>query len=491
MGDLSRAFITNPPAMTPDTRLQGNMGTASLMLTVLAFAAPLTSVTSIIPIAIIFGGEGATAAMLSTMVLVLIFSVGFVAMTKQIDRPGAFYSYVTAGLGKTIGLGGAFLTTASYYLALVGAYALVGVLASNMIVSFGGPDTSWFVWSGLAWLIASVLGYFHIEMSVRVLVGAMILEIAIILLFGLWTLASKGATGLTLQPLTPKALFHGNLPVTMLFCILTFLGFEATAVFRDEVRDPTSTIPRATYGAVLVIGLLYALSSYSLVIAYGSDSVSAAKTNPTAMFPHAIGTIIAPIFIQFVSTAVVLSQFASALSVHNVVTRYVHRLAADGALPRYFASVHRKHNSPHRASALVALLVAAALTPFAREAQPGLLYGQVMGIGLLGLLVVMALVSLAVIAWFSRHRRPETMSVWHTYIAPVIAFVGIGGIAATAFRNFNLAFGSQSTQNALLFSLIAFAFIAGLATAIYFRRYKTLTYEALGGVLPGESSSAE
>ncbi|MGH8290531.1 MAG: APC family permease [Steroidobacteraceae bacterium] len=485
-------FVTKPLAVTPETRLKGNMGTASLMLIVLAFAAPITSVTSIIPITIIFGGMGATAAVLITTVLVLIFSVGFVAMTRQIDRPGAFYSYVTAGLGKTIGLGGAFLTTASYYLALVGAYALDGVLTSNMIVSFGGPDTPWFIWSGLAWIIASVLGYFHIEMSARVLVGAMILEITIILVFGLWTFASKGAAGLPLQPLTPKALFQGNLPITMLFCILMFLGFEATAVFRDEVHAPTRTIPRATYGAVLVIGLLYALSSYCLVMVYGSDAISAAKTNPTTMFPHAIGTIIAPIFVQIVSTVVVLSQFASALSVHNVVTRYVHRLAADGALPRYFASVHSKHNSPHRASMLIAVLVAAALAPFAlRKAQPGLLYGQLMGIGLLGLLVVMALVSLAVIAWFFRHRRLETVSVWHTYIAPAIAFIGIGGIAVMAFLNFNLVFGSQSTQNALLFSLIAFAFIAGLVTATYFRCYKTLTYEALGGALRGESSPAE
>ena len=149
-------LATKPLAMTPETRLKGNMGAASLMLTVLAFAAPITSVTSIIPITIMFGGAGATAAVLLTTVLVLVFSVGFVAMTRQIPRPGAFYSYVTAGLGKVVGLGGAFLTTVSYYLALVGAYALVGVLASNMVLSFGGPGTPWFVWSALAWLIASL-----------------------------------------------------------------------------------------------------------------------------------------------------------------------------------------------------------------------------------------------------------------------------------------------------------------------------------------------
>ena len=78
-------LVAKPPATTAEPRLNGSMGGASLMLIVLAFAAPITSVTSIIPLAIMFGGAGATAAVLVSTVLILIFSVGFVAMTREVD----------------------------------------------------------------------------------------------------------------------------------------------------------------------------------------------------------------------------------------------------------------------------------------------------------------------------------------------------------------------------------------------------------------------
>jgi hypothetical protein len=65
------------------------MGTTSLMLTVLAFAAPIAVVTGFIPIAIKYGGEGATFGLLLTTVVLLIFTTGFVAMTAAIATPGA------------------------------------------------------------------------------------------------------------------------------------------------------------------------------------------------------------------------------------------------------------------------------------------------------------------------------------------------------------------------------------------------------------------
>src|SRR4051794_22196565 len=50
-----------------------------------------------------------------------------------------------------------------------------------------------------------------------------------------------------------------------------FIGFEATAVFRDEARRPERTTPRATYLAVLIIGVFYAISCWALVEAAGPD----------------------------------------------------------------------------------------------------------------------------------------------------------------------------------------------------------------------------
>lgn len=462
------------------------MSMLSLMLTVLAFAAPIAVVTGFIPITFIYGGRGAVGALLLTMLLILAFSAGFVSMARLIPRPGAFYTYITAGLGRVVGLAGAFLTTASYYLLLIGGYAILGVLASHMIRNFGGPDTPWIWWGVTGWLFTSILGYFHIELSAKVLSIAMVLEVVLILLFVGFALYRAGFSGLTLDPIRASVVLQGNIPITLLFCVLMFTGFEATAVFRDEVRDPARTIPRATYCVVVFIGVLHALSAYALLIAYGSEAVAAAKSDPTAMFPKAIGQAITPVFSQITSSVVVISQLAAGISVHNVTTRYFHTLSADKALPQYFGAVHPRFGSPYRASTMVAILVGVPLLFLAMFGGGSeLLYSRLMGVGLVGLMALMAMVSLAVIVWFVREGRPASVNIWQAYIAPAIAFTGLTLITIMAYLRFDVVFGGDAAGSRPLFAVIGVAVVVGIALSLYYRRFRPHRYNALGGALLG------
>ncbi|MFP3458104.1 APC family permease, partial [Psychrobacter sp. SIMBA_152] len=56
-----------------------------------------------------------------------------------------------------------------------------------------------------------------------------------------------------------------SLGLALLFAVGNFFGFEATVVYREEVRNPNTTIPRATYLAVVGIGLFYALAAWAYV----------------------------------------------------------------------------------------------------------------------------------------------------------------------------------------------------------------------------------
>ena len=47
--------------------------------------------------------------------------------------------------------------------------------------------------------------------------------------------------------LHPGNFFSGAPGIALIFALAGYIGFEATAVFRDEARDPARTIPRATY----------------------------------------------------------------------------------------------------------------------------------------------------------------------------------------------------------------------------------------------------
>ena len=86
---------------THGTTLRRNaMGVPEMVFLVIAFAAPLAASTTNIPMAIGLGnGVGAPGTFLIVAVVLALFAVGYSAMSSHITNAGAFYAYITAGLG--------------------------------------------------------------------------------------------------------------------------------------------------------------------------------------------------------------------------------------------------------------------------------------------------------------------------------------------------------------------------------------------------------
>ena len=112
--------------------------------------------------------------------------------------------------------------------------------------------------------IVALLGYRHIELSAKVLGVALVLEISIVVVLDLAIVASPGPSRPDVGLLPPRRVHQRPLGIAVLFALTGFIGFEATAVFRDEARDPERTIPRATYAAVIIIGAFYAMTVLGL-----------------------------------------------------------------------------------------------------------------------------------------------------------------------------------------------------------------------------------
>ncbi|CQD06679.1 amino acid permease [Mycolicibacterium conceptionense] len=98
---------------TPDTvtsgehqRLQGRLGPVGVVFMVVAAAAPLTVIGGNMPLGMGLGnGAGAPVGFIIAALVLLVFSIGFVAMTPYVPEAGAFFSYVTLGLGPRLGSG--------------------------------------------------------------------------------------------------------------------------------------------------------------------------------------------------------------------------------------------------------------------------------------------------------------------------------------------------------------------------------------------------
>lgn len=471
-----------PAASSAAGRLSGQMSTTQLVLSVLAFSSPLVCLSGYFALSIMSTGRTAPVAFLVVTAVLLVFTVGYMAMTRHMPRPGAFYAYISEGLGRHLGLASAYLATLSYTVIVMGVYCFGGLMISGLITTWGGPDIPWWLTALAVWVIVGCLGYFNVEVSAKVLMWVMVIEVTTMMVFNVAVLGRGGQDGLTAAPFNVFEFTGGDtMWVGLLFAMLVFIGFEATALYRDEVRDPDRTIPRATYIAVLFIGLLYTATVWVMVVAFGDEARTVATEDTSGMFGIAANRYVGTWFTNISTALVITAVLAALLSIHNAATRYLFNLAADSALPHVFARVHHRHGSPFAASVGISALSLLGLIPFVLAGNdPAVVYAQLAGLGNAGVFILMALVSVAVVVWFRRHGAGTGQSQWATLIAPSIAAVAMTCLVVFALANFDLVVGASSANVALL-AVLGASFAAGLIVAAVMKARRPHAYAALGG----------
>ncbi|MER5183121.1 APC family permease [Streptomyces sp. NPDC002896] len=444
--------------------LRGSLGTASIVLMVLAAAAPLTVVGGAVPLGIALGnGSAYPAAFAVCCVVLLLFAVGFCAMAQHVRQAGAFYAYVDKGLGRRAGLGSAFLALVTYTAIQVSVYGYIGVALDGLVQSYGGPHIPWWVWTGAMIALVGVLGYRHVDLSGKVLGALLIGEVGIVLALDAAVVATGGDHGLSTALVTPSQLTSGSPGVAVTFAIAAFIGFEATAVFRSEARDPDRTIPRATYLALALVGGFYTLSSWALVSAWGDEqAVAAAGRDPEGMLMATVSRYLGPFAEHLAQALFVTSLFACVLSFHHVIARYLHSLAEREALPSRLGRAHPRHHSPYTASlvqtasaaALIAVFTLAGMDPITQ------IFTWMAGVATAGVDVLMLLTCVAVLVFF--HRTGSDTRPWHTRWAPALGGLGLAALLTLTVLNFPLLIGGSTTLAAALLGVPAASFVVGV-----------------------------
>jgi amino acid transporter len=265
-----------------------------------------------------------------------------------------------------------------------------------------------------------------------------------------------------------------------MFTILTFIGFEATAIYRDEVRDPDKTIARATFGSIAILAVLYTITSYLMVTAWGTDAiVGQATDDPGSVLAGGIDRYAGAIMSDVMVVLLLTSALAALLAIHNTTTRYLFSLASDGAAPRALGKVHPRHGSPYLASIGAALLAAVALIPFVVSNLSFLeTYSWLLGTGTFALIVLYVLTSLAIIVFFVRNPGPE--SVFVRIVAPALGLVSLVITLGLVTANLSLLTGGSPALSVLFQAFVYGLLLAGVLVALRYRTRKPDVYEALG-----------
>ncbi|MCO6185160.1 APC family permease [Rhizobium sp. L1K21] len=422
------------------------LGMASIVFFVVAAAAPLTAVVGAAPLAFGIGnGAGAPAAYIMAGLVYLIFAAGFTAMSRHVGSAGAFYVFVSKGLGKSWGGAAGAITLLTYVEIQIAVYAFIGIVMSGIGES-AGLSLPWWAWAGVCMIVVDFFATRHIEFSGKVLGICMLGEVAVLLILDIAILLQGGGPeGISFASFTPGAVFSTGLGISLLFAVASFIGFEATVIFAEEAKNPRRTIPAATYVAVIAITIFYAFSAWCMVVAYGPSSIKeVANGDLSDLFMNTAGARVGNWLKVAMTALLITSLFAAALSFQNTISRYLFALGRDGLLPKALGNAHPVHRSPKFAShsytvvavVFVGISAVLSLDPYT------ILYSWLAAAAALSILIVQILVCFAILRFFNADQRGATL--WQSRLSPILAIAGLGGFTLIALSNLSLLTGDES-----------------------------------------------
>jgi amino acid transporter len=373
------------------------------------------------------------------------------------------------------------MTLVFYILTAVGFTIFGSVSTQSSIANNLGVDLPWWLYALPQVAVVGFCGYRGIEFSTRILGLVVAVELVLIMVFNVVTLISGGPSGLSARPFTWESLTSGSITAAVLFVIAFFVGFESTAIFREEARSPQRTIPRATLIVTAAIAIFYFLTTYCFIIGLGpGNAVNAASTDPAGSFVTAVTGALGNSYAQVVSVMVVTSSVAAQLAMVTVTTRYIYSFSVDGVVAKKLSVIHKRHNAPSRAALATIILTASGVAAVAISSIDATrAYGTFSGVLEFGFEVLVLLVSAAVVVFFLRNRHTGE-SAWSTLIAPVLSIVIWGWLLFASLANAELLLGTPTPLTTVIIGLLAAAFVGGLVFASWAAVRKPDVYARIG-----------
>lgn len=437
---------------TTDNSLRKNrLGVLGIVFFVVAASAPLVGMTGAVPVAILAGnGAAAPGAYLLVGLVLILFSVGFTAMTSKVTNAGAFFAYVGRGLGKNMGIGSAMISIVGYVTIQLAIYGFFGGLLAGQAAAELGIDMPWYIWALVAWVLVTSLSLMSVDVGAKVLGVLMILEVLSLLTAGIGILVNHSGAMDFAASFSPANIFAGGFEggagIAIAFALASYIGFEATAIYGEESKDPKRAVPRATYWAIGIITVLFTIVSFAMVTGLGSATVvdqvatiSEGGANPAMVLFSLTETNVGHWLVSVMEWLVVSSLFAGLLAFQNANSRYIFALGRSGVLPKSLGKTN-KLGAPLGGVIVTSALAAIVIILFAvQQLDPILnLFFWMSAITAIAIMLVELLVSVAVIRFFMKN--PGT-HWFKALVAPLVSVIALSIGLYLLMSRFNLLSG--------------------------------------------------
>jgi amino acid transporter len=461
---------------TAEGRLKsGSLGPVGVAFFVLAAAAPMAAFVGAGPVIFSLAGPGVPLIYLVIAGVVAIFAVGYLKMSRYVNSAAGFVAYIERGIGSQAAGGAAGIVIVTYIALQVGFWAQFGVFANQLVATYLDLDIPVWAWALAFIAITTILAMRGVDMSLRVLGVILSLEVLVVLILvgGIFV---DGVDSASPESFDPTIFTQPGTGIAILFVATCFTTFEATTVFSEEAMNPRNTIPLALYFVIGFIAVFYGLATWAVSMRVGPDSIQQAASDDLSGIMFSLAhEVVGPWLDLAMQIMVVTSFVAMLLGMSNMFARYSFALARAGILPRGLSSVNRRQ-APASAALTNGLTVATLLIIFfAAQADPMVhIYAWSVALGTIGFILIMAIASIAVFAFFMRRHRSLGEGALSTIVAPVVALVLVVAMLIFAVANYDaLLLGSGTTAKWLLLALP----VAAAAGAFTARRSRAIDFD--------------
>ena len=476
------------------------VGLWGVLFLTLTGSAPISAMLFNVPISVGFGnGLGTPAGFLFATIVLVIFSVGYATMASKITAAGGFYSFISHGLGRELGLGTAFASVVAYSVfeaSLAGGFAYF----LNLKLAQHGVNVRWF-WLALIMVgLIAVLTYFDVRFSARLLGLALVAEVIILIIFDVGVFGQGGShvAAAAINPVNAFKGFHGTAGlaaggagVGIFFAFWSWVGFEMAPNYAEESKDPKRIVPLSLYISVIGLGIFYTLTSWAVISGYKSVGAAAtvAQKDSADFFFIPAKQFLGEWNKDILSYLIITGSFACGMAFHNTTARYLYSLGRERVLPRVLGRTHPRWKSPHIATltqSAIAAFIVALFAIFTGTHNPSSeaylqLYGLMAVMGVIIILAVQAIVSVAIWNYFRVH-HPEEQHIWKTVLAPAISFVSQAIVLYLLFKNIKFL-GSGFHYANYLGPIDLVVFLVGLGGAFYWKKKDRARFDAVGRLI--------
>lgn len=196
-------------------------------------------------------------------------------------------------------------------------------------------------------IIVNILGIRMVAIVQMILVSIIIVGMLTFIVPGTMHVDTSNYT-----PLFPEG--YGPFFISIVSLGVALSGFGLATALGEELQDPVKNIPRVLVAsAAISIFLMVGVVVVAVGVVPTDFYVDAAGNPVEAGVAVAAGEFLPPLAAAVVAFAAVVAAFTTINTLYTGSSRSVMRAARDEIIPLYFAELHPKYETPHRAILLL------------------------------------------------------------------------------------------------------------------------------------------